>query len=167
MENLNAEQIIKALECWASDNPCIGSACAVFRASTESCDRWIGERALSLIKSQEQKIKELTEDVEKYIAQTKELAVELDAMRGAANSYKMHSEKLTEENERLRAEKKSAIEDLEHCMYFAKPKRPNTCNFCTHDCEVSKDGTRCKGKEDWIFCSPVWRGFVKPKAEGE
>ena len=75
-------------------------------------------------------------------------------------------ENLRAENERLRSEKEAAIEDLEHCMYFSKPKKPNTCNFCTHDCEVSKDGTRCKGKEDWIYCSPVWRGFVKPKAEG-
>ena len=82
-------------------------------------------------------------------------------------AQELRIKELTEENERLRAEKKAAIEDLEHCMYFAKPKRPNTCNFCTHDCEVSKDSTRCKGKEDWIYCSPVWRGFVKPKAEGE
>ena len=74
---------------------------------------------------------------------------------------------LTEENERLRAEKEAAVDDLKDCMYYAKPKRPNTCNFCIHDCEVSKDGTQCKGKDDWIYCSPIWRGVVKAKAEGE
>jgi regulator of replication initiation timing len=45
--------------------------------------------ALSLINSQEQRIEKL--------------AVELEAMRCAANSYKMHNKELTEENERLRA----------------------------------------------------------------
>lgn len=129
MENLNAEQIKKALGRCTS-----GAGCADCprELSYGGCFKQVMINALALINSQEQRIKELTE-----------------------------------ENERLRAEKEAAIEDLEHCMYFAKPKKPNTCNFCTHDCEVSKDGTRCKGKEDWIYCSPVWRGFVKPKAEGE
>jgi chromosome segregation ATPase len=47
--------------------------------------------ALALINSQEQRIEKL--------------AVELEAMRCAANSYKMHNKELTEENERLRAER--------------------------------------------------------------
>ena len=38
------------------------------------------------------------------LALVKELTVELDAMRGSANSYKLHNEKLTEENERVRAQ---------------------------------------------------------------
>ena len=80
---------------------------------------------------------------------------------------KNYIKELTEENERLRAEKEAAVDDLKHCMYYANPKRANTCNFCIHDCEVSKDGTKCKGKDDWIYCSPVWRGVVKTKSEGE
>lgn len=67
----------------------------------------------------------------------------------------------------LTEEKEVAIDDLKRCMYYAKPKRANTCNFCIHDCEVSQDGIQCKGKEDWIYCSPVWRGVVKSKSEGE
>jgi hypothetical protein len=130
---LNAELIKKALECCLANDIC-DSRCGEcqYKSAGADCMGCMLRDALALINSQEQRIKELTE-----------------------------------ENERLRSEKEAAIEDLEHCMYFAKPKKPNTCNFCTHDCEVSKDGTRCKGKEDWIYCSPVWRGFVKPKAEGE
>ena len=37
------------------------------------------------------------------LALIKELIVELDAMCGSANSYKLHNEKLAEENERLHA----------------------------------------------------------------
>lgn len=61
------------------------------------------------------------------------------------------------ENERLKAENKSAIDDLKHCMYFAKPKNSNTCNFCSHDGE----GGRCRGRENRIECNPIWRGLEK------
>lgn len=66
----------------------------------------------------------------------------------------------------LSAEKEAAVNDLKDCMYFAKPKRPNTCNFCEKDCEISKEGARCKGKDNETYCNPVWRGVVKPKKEG-
>ena len=82
-------------------------------------------------------------------------------------SQEQRIKELTEENESLRAENEASVDDLKQCMYYAKPKSPNTCNFCIHDCEVSKDGTQCKGKDDWIYCTPVWRGVVKVKAEGE
>ena len=144
---MEREQIIKALECCASEE-CVCAQCPIDEKIKDDCEcgKLVAKNALYLIK---------------------ELTVELDAMRGAANSYKMHNERLTEENERLRAEREAAVHDLRDCMYYAKPKRANTCNFCIHDCEVSKDGTKCKGKDDWIYCSPVWRGIVKAKAEGE
>lgn len=66
-------------------------------------------------------------------------------------------ENLQAEIERLKAENKSAIDDLKHCMYFANPKNNNTCNFCSHD---GKSGS-CPGRENWIECNPIWRGFVK------
>ena len=68
---------------------------------------------------------------------------------------------LTEEKERLMAEKEAAVDDLEHCMHYAKPKNNNTCNFCLNDCESGL----CKGREDWIECRPVWRGIVKAKGD--
>ena len=55
-----------------------------------------------------------------------ELTVELDAMRGAANSYKMHNEKLTEENERLKAQKE-VLEITEKDLRF-KNKELQKCN---------------------------------------
>ena len=45
----NREQIIKALECWASGNQCEGSCCPLFEISPDTCDRWIGRNALSLV----------------------------------------------------------------------------------------------------------------------
>lgn len=69
MENLNAEQVKKALECWASGNACEGSRCELFEISPDTCDRWLGRNALALITSQEQRIKELTEENERLKAQ--------------------------------------------------------------------------------------------------
>ena len=72
MENLNAEQVISELR------------------KNDSCyaeDIKAIQNAIALINSQEQRIAELE--------------IELKAMRGAANAYKMHMVELTEENERL------------------------------------------------------------------
>lgn len=56
---MDRQQIIKALECWASGKPCEGGVCDLYDASTFICDRWTGKNALALINSQEQKIFEL------------------------------------------------------------------------------------------------------------
>lgn len=77
---MDREQIIKALELHSQKmQPCLAD-CPY--GGLHNCESDMAQDALSLIN---------------------ELTVELDAMRGAANSYKMHYEKLTEENERLRA----------------------------------------------------------------
>ena len=73
------------------------------------------------------------------------------------------AKKLENRVKELEAERDAAIEDLKNCMYFAKPKNNNTCNFCSHDCESEV----CRGREDWIECSPAWRGIVIAKSEGE
>ena len=111
---LNRDQIIKALECWASGNPCEGSCCPLFEISPDTCDRWIGRNALALIK-------ELTEDVERVSKQCGEIIIECDERdaerlkevadwKAIAEGYQKQFEdcaedraKLTEENERLHA----------------------------------------------------------------
>ena len=76
---LNAEQIKKALERCANEWHC--GLCGF----TEKECALIKKSALAIIISQEQRIAELE--------------VELDAMRGAVNSCKLHNEKLTEERD--------------------------------------------------------------------
>ena len=65
MENLNAEQVKKALGC------CINRSCGVDCPyyDAEICTLDIMRDALALINSQEQRIKELTEENEKLSAQ--------------------------------------------------------------------------------------------------
>ena len=76
---MEKEQIIKALECCTTLGGC--EKCPYYNKAF--CGVNLRRDALALIK---------------------ELTIELDAMRGAANSYKMHNERLTEENERLKSE---------------------------------------------------------------
>lgn len=86
MENLNAEQIIKALECCTrgiksnEDRPCLEcpyNECNLVGGTSErqikgTCQGWLMKDALALITSQEQRIKELTEENERLNAQIKE-----------------------------------------------------------------------------------------------
>ena len=87
---LNAEQIKKALECCASGTSAVACDGCPLRYEEGTCDddsNYLLRQALALIISQEQRIKELE--------------VELKAMRGAANSYKMHITELTQAHEML------------------------------------------------------------------
>ena len=123
MENLNAEQIrykmsekqIKtALECLSKPNssPADREKCYFMwkEPSCFSCYHEVAQNALALINLQEQRIKELGEELAKCYTDKAKLTeenayikhIELEAMRGAANSYKMHYERLTEENEWLK-----------------------------------------------------------------
>ena len=80
-------EIIRALECCEQETKSCPS-CPLAR-DYSPCSKTMARNALALIK---------------------ELTVELEAMRGAANSYKMHNGKLTEENERLRGERAKFFE---------------------------------------------------------
>ena len=115
MENLNSEKIYKELAMFIDDMPTdlhLG-----FKRTVKF--REFLKNALALINSQEQRIKELENrikecengyegtlhldrcklhDAEEKI---KELDVELKAMRGAANSYKIHITELTQAHEML------------------------------------------------------------------
>lgn len=108
MENLNAEQIKRALECCSDAYDCF--TCDIYKRKCIGGFREsMAKKALALITSQEQRIgaqdmtiSELRKRVEKaehdadrYAQRIKELTVDLEAMRGAANSYKMHNKELT------------------------------------------------------------------------
>jgi chromosome segregation ATPase len=95
MENLNAEQIKKALECCAADDGCVGEECPYY-ANCQFCITRISKDALALITSQEQRIKELAEKVENY-------RNELGEVRFALAEANNDRKELTEENERLHA----------------------------------------------------------------
>ena len=66
MENLNAEQIKKALECCYMQELEHNENCpeCPYTDLYPDCAEYLGKHALALINSQEQKIKELTEENE-------------------------------------------------------------------------------------------------------
>ena len=154
---LNREQIIKALECCrhsdSSEEYC--ADCPYY--TVKYCAAKISEDALSLIK---------------------ELTVELEAMRGAANSYKMHNEKLTEENERLSqslANSKSILanskaDTVKKMQERLKPYEDRlSCHFCKH----SLKGDRNEKCDNAIQCY-AWKRWesvidqiAKEMLEGE
>jgi hypothetical protein len=88
---LNAEQIKKALECCTrgrkskEDRPCLDcpyNECNIVGGTSErqvkgTCQGWLMKDALSLIKSQEQRIKELTEEKERLRLDVEVLGAEL------------------------------------------------------------------------------------------
>jgi septal ring factor EnvC (AmiA/AmiB activator) len=97
MENLNAEQIIKALECCSSKIGC--KECPLQpKESLAICVTQISKYALALITSQEQKIAELTE----------EFAVKVVTLI----EFDKNIDRLTEENERLSKEVSDLQDEL-------------------------------------------------------
>ena len=70
MENLNAEMIKKALEYCANNDECVGEACPYYATG---CEKNMPKDALTLTKSQEQRINELTSDNERLHASCTEL----------------------------------------------------------------------------------------------
>lgn len=112
---LNREQIVKALECCIKVGGYrMGEHCrANCHLFDTRCALLLPQNALSLIN---------------------ELTVELDAMRCAANSYKMHYEKLTEENERLRADNA-----IEFTCVFGQPHKVS-------DCPINDEISKAKAK---------------------
>lgn len=117
---LNRVQIEKVLECCASPMQ-MCKDCPMPEETKDDCRcmETISRNALAYFKAQERKIFDLENRLKEcengyegtlHLERSKlhdayekvnELTVKLKAMRGAANSYKMHNKKLTEENERL------------------------------------------------------------------
>lgn len=119
MENLNAEQIKKALECCgASDKSC--SSCPLAK-DYSPCSRTMADNALALIKSQEQKIEAYRQELaEVRVAlveancDKKRLTEEAEGIKQCMEhehasfmetfgEYGEKCDKLTEENDKLRA----------------------------------------------------------------
>lgn len=73
MENLNAETIKKALECCHSHSHKHCPECPYNEDTEKTCFMRLMEDALALITSQEQRIKELTEENERLRADDSEL----------------------------------------------------------------------------------------------
>ena len=195
MENLNKkrEQIIKDLECCVTPfegdcKKCSYNGKGFDDGVYEGCVNCLVRDALSLIKAQAVDYTELDEKYRNLLWENERLHTSCTELAQKCASLTEENERLTKrlekeakcqydlcgqivdlkaENEWLITERGAAVDDLRDCMYYAKPKRANTCNFCIHDCEVSQDGTQCKGKDNLIYCSPVWRGVVKSKSEGE
>ena len=53
------------------------------------------------------------------------------------------------------------LEDFRMALHFAG-KNNNVCNFCKKD---FGEGGPCKGKTNWIECSPEWRGITIEKGD--
>ena len=117
MENLNEEQIKKALECChtplASDcNDCGYRGQSVENGEYIGCSNRLMADALALITSQEQRIKELTEELENERSWADSM---IDNLRDDISE-------LAKENERLRAENQSYAE-LEQGCYVTGYKK--------------------------------------------
>ena len=108
------EQVVKALECCRlneEENTC--KYCKECPAGN-----WDFEEELTCIQSVYVRAAAL---MNRQRAEIDRLSVELEAMRGAANSYKMHYEKAKTDVERLRAELSKMAADLqEQYAEFAK-----------------------------------------------
>ena len=112
---LNAEQIKKALECCASEKY-ICTQCPIDEKIKDDCEcgNVVARNALALINSQEQRIKELTEEFEKERTWADSL---IDNLRDDIRE-------LAEENERLQKHNAVLIEDnhilSSECIPMAK-----------------------------------------------
>lgn len=60
--------------------------------------------------------------------------------------------------DRIKAERDAAVDDLEKCMYYARPKNNNVCNFCEKD--MSEYPDKCNGWSGFCECEPKWKGVA-------
>lgn len=90
MENLNAEQIIRALECCANGGWCIRDGCPLYKddefGDIEKCTSELSKNALALIKSQDQRIAELTEENERSMREKTALECVVSTARNQAKA---------------------------------------------------------------------------------
>ncbi len=128
MENLNAEQVKKALECCVTTSEGDCKKCGYRGKSHDNfitCTNCLIADALALINSQEQRIKELTEEKTELWEERNRIYDDLQDWKEIAEGYQKQFEdcyekkaKLTEENERLRGVK----EEYETFIGGLKPR---------------------------------------------
>ena len=92
---LNREQIIKALECWASGNACEGIRCEMFEISPDTCDRWIGRNALALINELTEENERLRERADRHLKNLKAVLDERSESNIKADTVREFAERLT------------------------------------------------------------------------
>lgn len=114
MENLNAEQVKRGLECCANNDECVGEACPYY---TTGCEKNMPKEALALINSQEQRIKELTEENER-------LNKNLETYKGKQKSIEIQRTKLVQENILL-LQNKYKVDSKSVVLVFANGKARN------------------------------------------
>lgn len=108
MENLNAEQIKKALECCHKESIVLCRECPYTKEYNEFCANKLMKDALAIITSQEQRIKELTQAHEM-------LSESYDHLEKTKDELSAERSRLTEENERLHASCTKLTQNLHEC----------------------------------------------------
>ena len=99
MDNkMTDKEIKKALECCSEVDNC--EECPL----CESCNRKVFNYALALINRKDIKIAELAEEINRQQAELERLKIELQAMRNAANSYKIENERLLQKLQQPQSE---------------------------------------------------------------
>ena len=163
---LNREQIIKALEeCGAkttcNDCPLVGDF-----DLRMPCQRKLCLEAHSLIKELTQSNEQLSESYD-HLEKTKDellsersrLCIELEAMRTAANSYKMHNEKLTEENKAWQMQLISQEEKASKAYYDL------ACEVEDLRADIAKEFTCVFGQPHKVTDCPIDDEIAKAKAD--
>ena len=92
---LNREQIIKALGCWASGKTCSGEKCEIFDISPSTCDRWVGRKALALIKELTEENERLREKADRNFVNLKAVLEERNEKIIVAATVREFAERLT------------------------------------------------------------------------
>lgn len=120
MNELKPEDVMRALECWASDRPAICKDCAYRRFDGTLCGKGMARDALALLREKDAAHKELWEermriyqDLQEYKAECKKLLeefnkliaekdAEIERWKAEYDSFEEINEMLVEENNRLK-----------------------------------------------------------------
>ena len=156
---MDRDQIVKALECCIEGEDC--EVCPLF--NERCCPVILNENALALIKSQEQRIRELTAKVAKW-------EEECDLRGDMWCKLNEENKRLTKENERLRAENENKCKDCAGCI-SDKCDCANIEAYTVEkllDCAI--DNAVCKdngdGTEILFISIPKLREIAKEMLEG-
>ena len=167
MENLNAEQIVKALECCTrgrknkDDRPCDDcpyNECNLVGGTSErqikgTCQGWLMKDALALTKSQEQRIAELTEKNAN--------------LHASCTEFEQKCASLNDENERLRVDnhllKMPSATIFEIADAFKRGQMKGKADTVRKMQERLKNAFPSIAEAIDYFANELWRDQMKPK----